>query len=60
MQERSSYLHENGLRRSLQRSPAVFLSQVSDFQQWLLSGMVNPNVEQAQWTGTDYCSSDDD
>ena len=24
------------------------LSQVSDFQQWLLSGMVNPNVEVAQ------------
>jgi hypothetical protein len=48
MQERSSYLHENGLRRSLQRSPAVFRSQVSDFQQWLLSGMVNPIVKEAQ------------
>jgi hypothetical protein len=48
MQERRSYLHENGLRRSLQQSPGVFLSQVSDFQQWLLSGMVNPNVEVAQ------------
>ena len=48
MQERRSYLHENGLRRSLQRSPGVFLSQVSDFQRWLLSGMVNPNVEVAQ------------
>ena len=48
MQERSSYLHENGLRRSLQRSPAVFLSQFSDFQQWLLSGLVNPNVKEAQ------------
>src|ERR1043165_2592524 len=48
MQERSSYLHENGLRRSLQRSPAVFRSQVSEFQQWLLSGMVNPIVKEAQ------------
>lgn len=48
MQERGSYLHENGLRRSLQRSPAVFLSQVTGFQQWLLTGMVNPNVEQAR------------
>ena len=48
MQERSSYLHENGLRRSLQRSPAVFRSQVSEFQQWLLSGMVSPNVKEAQ------------
>ena len=48
MQERSSYLHENGLRRYLQRSPGVFLSQVSEFQRWLLSGMVNPNVEVAQ------------
>jgi hypothetical protein len=48
MQERSSFLYENGVRRSLQRSPAVFLSQVSDFQQWVLTGMVNPNVEQTQ------------
>ena len=48
MQERSSYLHENGLRRYLQRAPRVFLSQVSEFQQWLMSGMVNPNVEVAQ------------
>ena len=48
MQERGSYLHENGLRRSLQRSPAVFLSQVTGFQQWLLTGMVNPNVEQSR------------
>lgn len=48
MQERGSYLHENGLRRSLERSPAVFLTQVSRFQQWLLSGMVKPNVEEVQ------------
>jgi len=48
MQERGSYLHENGIRRSLQRSPAVFLSQVAGFLQWLLSGMVNPNVKEAQ------------
>ena len=48
MQDRSSYLYENGLRRFLERSPAVFLSQVSDFQQWLLNGMVKPNVEGAQ------------
>lgn len=48
MQERGSYLHENGLRRSLERSPAVFLTQVSRFQQWLLSGMVKPSVEEVQ------------
>lgn len=48
MQERGAYLHENGLRRSLERSPAVFLTQVSRFQQWLLSGMVKPNVEEVQ------------
>ena len=48
MQERGSYLHENGLRRSLEGSPAIFLTQVSRFQQWLLNGMVKPNVEEAQ------------
>ena len=48
MQERGSYLHEKGLRRSLQRSPAIFLDQVAGFLQWLLTGMVNPNVEQAR------------
>jgi hypothetical protein len=48
MPERKSYLHEKCLRRALDRSPAVFRSQVSGFQQWLLNGMVNPNVEGVQ------------
>lgn len=48
MQERGSYLHENGLRRSLQRSPAIFIDQVAGFLQWLLNGMVNPDVKAAQ------------
>ena len=48
MQERSSYLFDQSLRRTLERSPAIFVSQVSGFQQWLLCGMVRPNVKGAQ------------
>lgn len=45
IQDRSSHLYENGLRRSLQRCPAVFLKHVSGFQQWHLKGMLNPSVQ---------------
>ena len=48
MPDRKSYLHEKSLRRALDRSPAVFRSEVFGFQQWLLNGMVNPNVEEVQ------------
>lgn len=45
IQDRSSHLNENGLRRALQRCPVVFLKDVSGFQDWLLKGMLNPTVQ---------------
>jgi len=45
IQDRSSHLHENALQRSLQRCSTVFLVQVSGFQQWLVTGMLNPTVK---------------
>lgn len=44
IQDRSSHLHEKGLRRSLQRCPSSFQGQVSGFQQWLFNGMLNPTT----------------
>jgi len=45
IQNRSSHLHEKSLCRSVQCSPAIFLSHVSGFQQWLLKGMLNPSLQ---------------
>jgi len=50
IQDRSSHLHENTLRRSLQRCPAIFLTHVSGFQRWLLKGMLNPTLQISQKT----------
>jgi hypothetical protein len=44
IQDRSSHLQEKGIRRSLQRCPALFLSSVSRFEHWLLTGMLNPSL----------------
>jgi len=50
MQDRSLHLHERALRRSLQRSPAVFREHVTGFQAWLLKGMLNPALRLAPKT----------
>lgn len=50
MQDRSLHLHERALKRSLQRSPAVFREHVTGFQQWLLNGMLNPALRLAPKT----------
>lgn len=45
IQDRGSHLHDNSLGRFLQRCSAVFLTHVSGFQQWLVSGMLNPTIQ---------------
>ena len=45
MQGWESHLSNGGLRRSLQRTPVAFLQTMTDFQQWLVAGKVNPNLQ---------------
>jgi len=45
IQDRSSHLHEKTLQRSLRRCSTIFLTQVSDFQEWLVNGMLNPTMK---------------
>lgn len=44
-----SHLTNGGLRRSLQRTPDAFVKPMTDFQQWLLEGNVNPNLQLSLW-----------
>jgi hypothetical protein len=44
MDDRESHLTNCGIRRSLDRTPDVFVLQVSDFQRWLEECEVNPNL----------------
>lgn len=44
IEDRESQLTKCGIRRSLERTPDVFVLQISDFQQWLAEGQVNPNL----------------
>jgi hypothetical protein len=39
------HLSKGALNRSLLRTPAAFQNHMSDFQQWLLQGNVNPNLQ---------------
>lgn len=43
----SSHLHDRALRRVLDRTPHGFSKELSGFQQWLLGGSVNPNLQLA-------------
>ena len=49
MQGWESHLSNGGLRRSLQRTPVAFVQPMTDFQQWLLEGNVNPNLQLSLW-----------
>jgi hypothetical protein len=49
-QKRDAYLHERGLKRSVESCPAVFQEHVSRFERWLLNGMLNPHLERQHMT----------
>jgi hypothetical protein len=40
-----SHLSNRGLRRSLQLTPIAFSQFMADFQEWVLDGKVNPNLQ---------------